>query len=307
MDDASLISGVRDFHLLLIMPIAAYWISASIFHLFDCRRWLQAYKIHTNDEKEKRNKATLPQVFRQVVAQQAIQVIFALAVDNFLSSSAITQAPPMLQESISHDNLTSTERDPVHMLLRDEQWPNGPPSLRNPLSHGVSLALRLACAILIADFWQYFWHRIFHANRTLYKYVHSVHHRLYVPYSYGALYSSLTEAFVVDTIGTTVTFYLSGLSTLEATLFASLSIVKSVNDHSGYRFPCNPFDYLSSNTTDFHDVHHQSWGMKYNYSQVYLTIWDDVLGTTMPASEVALRRNRKQDAGVADKKAQKLQ
>jgi sphinganine C4-monooxygenase len=111
-----------------------------------------------------------------------------------------------------------------------------------------------------------------------------------VPYSYGALYSSLVEAFVVDTIGTTVTFYLSGLAIIPATCFASLSIIKSVNDHSGYRFPYNPFDYLSSNTTEFHDVHHQNWGMKYNYSQIYLTLWDDLLGTTMPAKEVASRR-----------------
>lgn len=139
--------------------------------------------------------------------------------------------------------------------------------------------------------------------------MHSVHHRIYVPYAYGALYSSLIEAFIVDTIGTTLTFYLSGLPTLPATWFATLSIIKSVNDHSGYNFPYNPFNYLSTNTTDFHDVHHQSWGFKYNYSQVYLTIWvsraiiynvesklteiqDDLLGTTMPAEEVAARRKR---------------
>ena len=94
-----------------------------------------------------------------------------------------------------------------------------------------------------------------------------------MPYSYGALYSSLFEAFLLDTIGTTLTFYLSGLPVLPATWFASLSIIKSVNDHSGYRFPYNPLNYISKNTTEYHDVHHQAWGMKYNYSQVYLTIW----------------------------------
>ncbi|EME82932.1 uncharacterized protein MYCFIDRAFT_35897, partial [Pseudocercospora fijiensis CIRAD86] len=243
MEKTSLIPGVRDFYLLLVLPIAAYWISASLFHLLDCRRWFQACKIHSYEAGKQRNKATLRQVFRQVLAQQAIQVMFALV------------------SYAEHPALDAGSRNVLN------------PSAAPALHKGVELTLRFIIAIVIADFWQYAWHRVFHSSRFLYKYVHSVHHRLYVPYSFGALYSSLAEAFVVDTIGTTVTFYLSGLPVLPATWFATLSIIKSVNDHSGYRFPYNPFDYLSANTTDFHDVHHQSWGLKYNYSQIYLTIW----------------------------------
>ncbi|KXT05193.1 hypothetical protein AC578_8437 [Pseudocercospora eumusae] len=290
MEHDSLIPGVRDFYLLLILPIAAYWISASIFHLLDCRRWFQKYKIHSYEAGQQRNKATLCQVFYQVLAQQAIQVMFALFLDQALSSAN----PSVSKQNSTLGNVTWTQSFADDPGLNTGSTKMLASTTVPALRKGVELTLRFVIAILIADFWQYAWHRAFHSNRFLYKYVHSVHHRLYVPYSFGALYSSLAEAFIVDTIGTTVTFYLSGLSVLPATWFASLSIIKSVNDHSGYRFPHNPFDYLSANTTDFHDVHHQSWGLKYNYSQIYLTIWDDLLGTTMPADEAAVRRKRAQ-------------
>lgn len=103
--------------------------------------------------------------------------------------------------------------------------------------------------------------------------MHSYHHRIYVPYAYGALYNTLTEAFVVDTIGTTLTFWLTGLSERQAIWFATLSLIKAVHDHCGYELPYNPLDMISKNNTAYHDIHHQAWGMKYNFSQVYLTIW----------------------------------
>ncbi|KAK5715161.1 Sphingolipid C4-hydroxylase sur2 [Elasticomyces elasticus] len=306
MDDASLIPGVRDFYLLLVMPIAVYWLSASVFHLFDCMRWFQAYKIHTYEDGQKRNRATLPQVFRQVVTQQVIQVVFALAVDRAITPSTEVDWSASSEQSMNA-NRTWTKTGP-EILLSDIK-PTSAPVMNEAsvLPANMRLALQLACAIFVADLWQYGWHRIFHSNKFLYKHVHAVHHRIYVPYSYGALYSSLIEAFLVDTIGTTVTFYLSGLPTLPATWFASLSIIKSVNDHSGYVFPYNPFNYVSSNTTDFHDVHHQNWGMKYNYSQVYLTIWDDLLGTTMPKEEIAARGRRRLDAGTSADKSDKTE
>lgn len=340
-DEASLIPGIRDFYLLLVLPIAAYWLSASIFHLFDCQRWFQDYKIHTYEDGEKRNRATLGQVFRQVVAQQLVQVAFSLAIDRALTaSSPEVEATSIHKVSDLSGNSTIWSQQ-THASSDGNSDSNllSATSTAFP-SASAKLALQLTIAVIVADFWQYAWHRIFHTNKFLYselepassqpmrysplthlatEHIHSVHHRIYVPYSYGALYSSLFEAFIVDTIGTTVTLYLSGLPVLPATWFASLSIIKSVNDHSGYRFPYNPFNYISTNTTDFHDIHHQNWGMKYNYSQVYLTIWvscysihyvfqcetnaietqDDLLGTTMPAKQVEARRARIKESASA--------
>lgn len=43
------------------------------------------------------------------------------------------------------------------------------------------------------DAWQYAMHRAFHENKFLYRNFHSHHHRLYVPYAYGALYNHPVE------------------------------------------------------------------------------------------------------------------
>ena len=168
MDDASLIPGVRDFYLLLVLPIAAYWISASVFHLFDCQRWFQAYKIHTYEAGQKRNKATLGQVFRQVIAQQIIQVVFALVVDRALTPSSDAGRPVLPQPFISEN--TTWGQAFADTLPPDGNSNIGP--VVTPASSPyatIELVLRVAAAIVVADLWQYSWHRIFHTNRFLYS------------------------------------------------------------------------------------------------------------------------------------------
>jgi hypothetical protein len=137
-----------------------------------------------------------------------------------------------------------------------------------------------------------------------------------VPYAYGALYNTLYEAFIGDAIGTTLIFWITGLSTRQAIWFATLSIIKAVHDHCGYEFPYHPLDMISSQNPAYHDIHHQSWGMKYNYSQVYLTFWvcecqlfvrsslireqDDLLGTTVPP-EIAAEKYAKAQEKLKEK------
>ena len=44
--------------------------------------------------------------------------------------------------------------------------------------------------------------------------------------------------------------------------FVTLSTLKSLDDHCGYRLPWDPFQWLGEQDTEFHDIHHQSWGIK---------------------------------------------
>ena len=92
--------------------------------------------------------------------------------------------------------------------------------------------------------------------------MHAHHHRLYVPYAFGAFYNTLSEAFIVDTIGTTLSLMLSGLTIRQAMWFNTISVMKGVDDHSGYRLPWDPLQWWNEQNTAFHDVHHQSWGIK---------------------------------------------
>lgn len=77
--------------------------------------------------------------------------------------------------------------------------------------------------------------------------------------------------------------------------FFSFSTAKTVDDHCGYQFPWDPLQLVTSNNAAYHDVHHQTWGIKTNFAQPFFTFWDQLLGTKYTGS----RRNR-----LADKKRQ---
>ena len=96
-----------------------------------------------------------------------------------------------------------------------------------------------------------------HTNRWLYKQFHSVHHRLYVPYAFGALYNHPVEGLVLDTVGTGVAELLSCMTTREAMLLFLVSSLKTVDDHCGYSLPFDPLQLITSNNADYHDIHHQ--------------------------------------------------
>ena len=109
----------------------------------------------------------------------------------------------------------------------------------------------------IIDTWQYFLHRSMHMNTYLYKKFHSYHHRLYVPYAFGALYNHPLEGFLLDTLGAGIAEFVVGMSTREAMLLFTVSTLKTVDDHCGYSLPYDPLQMFSGNNADYHDIHHQ--------------------------------------------------
>lgn len=96
----------------------------------------------------------------------------------------------------------------------------------------------------------------------------------------------------------------------QAALLFAFSSLKTVDDHCGYKLWFDPFQVLFANTADYHDIHHQAFGIKRNFSQPFLyvvrrthrsyadympfhsTNWDRLLGTHMSREEAA-RRTRK--------------
>lgn len=139
------------------------------------------------------------------------------------------------------------------------------------LYHFIVPAVQFGVAIVVVDTWQYFLHRAMHMNKWLYTTFHSRHHRLYVPYAFGALYNHPFEGFLLDILGAAVAFKLTGMSTRQGMWFFTCSTFKTVDDHCGYAFPWDPLQHLTSNNAGYHDVHHQSWGIKVSFtaSMVY--------------------------------------
>jgi len=121
---------------------------------------------------------------------------------------------------------------------------------------------------------------------------HSRHHRLYVPYAYGALYNHPLEGFVLDTVGTALAFKLAGMSTRQGLCLFTGATFKTVDDHCGYALPFDPLQLITSNNAGYHDVHHQSWGIKTNFSQPFFTFWDSLLGTKWVGGDVSVRYER---------------
>lgn len=52
--------------------------------------------------------------------------------------------------------------------------------------------------------------RYMHENKTLYRLIHSHHHKLVVPYAYGALYNQPLESLLLDALGAAVSLYATG-------------------------------------------------------------------------------------------------
>lgn len=121
---------------------------------------------------------------------------------------------------------------------------------------------------------------------------HARHHRLYVPYAYGALYNHPVEGFLLDTLGGAISFKAAGLNTRQGMIFFTCSTIKTVDDHCGYALPFDPLQRITSNNAGYHDVHHQSWGIKTNFSQPYFTFWDRMLGTVWAGGDVSARYER---------------
>lgn len=121
---------------------------------------------------------------------------------------------------------------------------------------------------------------------------HSRHHRLYVPYAYGALYNHPFEGFLLDTLGASIAYKLAGFNTRQGMVFFTGSTFKTVDDHCGYALPWDPLQHITSNNAGYHDVHHQSWGIKTNFSQPFFTFWDRLLGTVWTGGDVSARYER---------------
>ncbi len=153
-------------------------------------------------------------------------------------------------------------------------------------------AARFGIAIFFSDSWQYFWHRAMHSNKWMFRTfisppknlpspslskiffflstynniytgnMHAHHHKIHVPYAFGAFYNTLSEAFLLDTIGTTLSLLLSGLTIRQTMCFSTISVMKGVDDHCGYKLPWDPLQWGNQQNAAFHDIHHQSWGIK---------------------------------------------
>jgi sphinganine C4-monooxygenase len=131
-----------------------------------------------------------------------------------------------------------------------------------------------------------------HTYPALYRAFHSHHHRLYISFAFGALYNHPIEGLLLDTLGAGIASYVAFLTVRQATLLFVLSTWKTVDDHCGYRLWWDPCQLFFANNADYHDIHHQQYGIKHNYAQPFFTNWDYLLGTQMTRAQAESRARR---------------
>jgi sphinganine C4-monooxygenase len=324
----SIIPGLPDYLLQLLAPVIAYWVVSLFFHVLDVYDLCSKYRLHTPAEVLKRNHVSRYEVVRDVVLQQIIQTIFGVAMAYF--------DPVEMTGKDDYDVAVWAQR----LRLAQRQMPSilavvgvdalglgaklhgTHPQLASAVSGGIyptpSFAswemqaakliywvlipfIQFSAAILIVDTWQYFLHRAMHMNKWLYTTLHSRHHRLYVPYAFGALYNHPLEGFLLDTLGTGISYLATFMTVRQGLWFFTCTTIKTVDDHCGYAFPWDPLQHITSNNAAYHDVHHQSWGIKTNFSQPFFTFWDRLLNTAWAGGDVSSRYER--DRISAQKKA----
>ncbi|KAJ1267671.1 hypothetical protein BS78_07G075400 [Paspalum vaginatum] len=232
--------------LAIFVPIVVYWVYSAMYMALLGRQCMDRYRLHPREEEESKNLVSKGDVVRGVLLQQLVQAAVAALV------------------------FTVTARD------EDDKEARGSPSSY------LTVGRQFAVAMAVLDGWQYAWHRYMHANRFLYRHVHSWHHRLVAPYAFGAQYNHPAEGLLLDTLGGALAFVASGMSPRAAVAFFSLCTIKGVDDHCGLWLPGNVFHLCFWNNTVYHDVHHQMRGSRFNFSQPFFVTWDKVFGTHMP-------------------------
>ncbi|XP_023552834.1 sphinganine C4-monooxygenase 2-like [Cucurbita pepo subsp. pepo] len=203
------------------------------------------YRLHSKKDEQEKNLVSKSTVLRGVFFQHTIQAIVAILLFKVTENEGEVATGP-------------------------KSW--------------LTIVVQFIVAMLVLDTWQYFIHRYMHQNKFLYKHVHSQHHRLVVPYAFGALYNHPLEGLLLDTIGGALSFLVSGMSPRVAIFFFSFATIKTVDDHCGLWLPGNLFHVFFRNNSAYHDVHHQLYGSKYNFSQPFFVTWDRIFGTYRPYS-----------------------
>jgi len=316
----SLIPGISDTLLQLLLPIVAYWVVSLAFHVLDTYDIFPQYRLHTPAEVLKRNHVSRYEVVKAVIIQQILQTATGLLIaamdpiemtgkqvyDVAVWASRTRAAQRYLPRALLLISINSAQ---LAGRLRD-QYPQIAGALAGgvysqphvfqdwELSIGKAIywflipTVQFTIAIFIVDTWQYFLHRAMHMNKWLYTTLHSHHHRLYVPYAFGALYNHPVEGFLLDTLGAGIAYMVTGMTVRQGMWFFTCSTIKTVDDHCGYAFPWDPLQHITANNAAYHDVHHQSWGIKTNFSQPFFTFWDRFMGTVWTGGDVSARYER---------------
>jgi len=287
-DSPQLLPFMSDRLLAVFFPTLVYWAISIPFDILDrhAPKWIEKYRINESAEESSRNRVSKKSIILTVMSQQVVQSIIGVL---------------FLEDRVkSHDHLGEISK--IQSTLAAWLLPllglNNTVALLSPSNNSLAASIywwaiplvQFAWAFFVIDTWQYCLHRFMHNVPFLYKHCHSWHHRLYIPYAFGALYNHPVEGLLLDIIGAVLSYDLSSMTARQGFLLFGFSTAKTVHDHCGWSLPWDPMQFMFQNNAAYHDVHHQTIGIKSNFAQPFFVHWDALLGTKMTREEMEARR-----------------
>lgn len=143
-----------------------------------------------------------------------------------------------------------------------------------------TFVLDLVLCLVVGDLLSYWWHRLEHASRFVWRNVHYVHHKVQCPLTvWSGFYVHPVESLCVF-----MTFYVfplvAGVHPLVLFAYAAANTFITMVTHCGYDLPLFPKSILAS--APMHELHHG--GKKPTNFCVLLTLGDRLFGTFQPFS-----------------------
>mmetsp|Transcript_14769 Transcript_14769/g.19470 ORF Transcript_14769/g.19470 Transcript_14769/m.19470 type:complete len:357 (+) Transcript_14769:137-1207(+) len=148
-------------------------------------------------------------------------------------------------------------------------------TMEAPLPSLSSIAWKIPLFFIVEDFYFYWIHRALH-HKSIYKYIHKVHHTHSAPFGIAAEYAHPAETLLLG-FGTMLGPILFARHLLTLWIWLGVRLMETVEDHSGYELPFSPTNFIPFwGGAVHHDYHHKEF--EGNYASVF-TIWDWVFGT----------------------------
>ena len=154
-------------------------------------------------------------------------------------------------------------------------------TIRNSLEEfpgTIEILTQITFFMFCEDFLFYWVHRMLH-QKSLYPYIHKIHHEYSNPISISAEYAHPLEFFLANIVPTVIGAKILGSRVHLATylLWSTLRIFETIDGHCGYEFSWSPYRLLPlSGSANYHNYHHtHNVG---NYGSFFM-VWDVLMGT----------------------------